>query len=189
MARSAQTELAVLGALSVDPMTGYAIREAIRDVLGHFWSESFGQIYPTLSALESRGLVQRQAGTTSRASSVFEITDAGRDQLVNLLRQPVQSTPPRNGLLLRLFFGRALGVDACRDLLLTAQAEAQNLMAEYDQIRAEIQQDDEHAADRPYWLLTVSAGEHTARAALLWTQQALSELAAVEQEKGGSSHR
>jgi len=26
----------VLGALSVEPMTGYALREAIRDVLGHF---------------------------------------------------------------------------------------------------------------------------------------------------------
>jgi DNA-binding PadR family transcriptional regulator len=50
MPRSSQTETAVLGALSVMPMTGYALREAIRDVLGHFWSESFGQIYPTLAA-------------------------------------------------------------------------------------------------------------------------------------------
>jgi DNA-binding PadR family transcriptional regulator len=180
MARSAQTELAVLGALSVESMTGYAIREAIHDVLGHFWSESFGQIYPTLSALESRGLVRRQAGTTSRASSTFEITDTGRDHLLNLLRQPVQSTPPRNGLLLRLFFGRTLGADACRELLLAAQAEAQYLMAGYDQIRAEIEQDDQHAADRPYWLLTVSAGEHTARAALSWTEHALAELASME---------
>jgi DNA-binding PadR family transcriptional regulator len=34
--RSSQTQTAVLGALSIEPMTAYALREAIRDVLGHF---------------------------------------------------------------------------------------------------------------------------------------------------------
>ncbi len=48
--RTNQTDTAVLGALSVMPMTGYAVRESIRDVLGHFWSESFGQIYPALAS-------------------------------------------------------------------------------------------------------------------------------------------
>ena len=62
MARSSQTHMAVLGALSTEPMTGYALREAIRDVLGHFWSESFGQIYPTLQALEDAGHVERRGG-------------------------------------------------------------------------------------------------------------------------------
>ena len=60
MARASQTETAVLGGLSVESMTGYALREAIRDVLGHFWSESFGQIYPTLAELERAGHVQRR---------------------------------------------------------------------------------------------------------------------------------
>ncbi|GAA3112307.1 hypothetical protein [Streptosporangium carneum] len=39
MARRSHTETAVLGALNLQPMTAYALREAIRDVLGHFWSE------------------------------------------------------------------------------------------------------------------------------------------------------
>jgi hypothetical protein len=59
------------------------LREAIRDVLGHFWRESFGQIYPALAGLERKGFVQRSGSA-------------------------------RNGLLLRLFFGRTLGVEACR---------------------------------------------------------------------------
>jgi DNA-binding PadR family transcriptional regulator len=50
-----QTELAILGGLSIEPMTGYALRENIRNVLGHFWSESYGQIYPTLTELERNG--------------------------------------------------------------------------------------------------------------------------------------
>jgi Transcriptional regulator PadR-like family len=68
MAKASQTETAVLGALSVMPMTGYAIREAIRDVLGHFWSESFGQIYPTLAELERQGYVRRQGSNRTRSS-------------------------------------------------------------------------------------------------------------------------
>ena len=62
MARGRQTELAVLGALSVQPMTGYAVREEIRQVLGHFWSESYGQIYPALAELQRDGLIEAQQG-------------------------------------------------------------------------------------------------------------------------------
>lgn len=62
MGRAKQTELAVLGALSVRPMTGYAVRAVIRDVLGHFWSESFGQIYPTLADLHRDGHLERRDG-------------------------------------------------------------------------------------------------------------------------------
>ena len=55
MARRSQTELAVLGALSTGPMSGYELRAAISEVLGHFWHESYGQIYPCLAALEEAG--------------------------------------------------------------------------------------------------------------------------------------
>src|SRR5688572_24713505 len=105
MGRTSQTETAVLGALSVEPMTGYAVREAIRDVLGHFWSESFGQIYPTLDRLEGDGLVRRR-GSDRPGSSVFAITGKGTRRLKELLARPIQPDPPRNGLMLRLFFGR-----------------------------------------------------------------------------------
>ena len=134
MARSSQTETAVLGALSVMPMTGYALREAIRDVLGHFWSESFGQIYPTLGRLEDEGLIRR-AKAGRPGSSTFCITPAGTARLRELLARPIQPLPPRNGLLLRLFLGRRLGPEACRALLLEARAEAERRLAEYEGLR------------------------------------------------------
>ena len=91
MARASQTETAVLGALSVMPMTGYALREAIRDVLGHFWSESFGQIYPALGELEQRGHVQR-VGSGRTGASTFAITPP---------RQPCVSLSARSNVLAR----------------------------------------------------------------------------------------
>ncbi len=171
MKRTSQTQLAVLGALSVEPMSGYALRQAIRETLGHFWSESFGQIYPALADLESKGLVRR-LGQGQTSGSRFEITDTGLVQLKTLLVEPFDSSPPRNATLLRLFFGRHLGDDGCRRLLLDARADAERQLANYAYIRAEL----EAATDDPdakYFLITLAAGEASGAAVLAWTDEAL----------------
>lgn len=172
MARVGQTEMAVLCVLSVKPMTGYAVREAIRDVLGHFWSESFGQIYPTLATLHRDGFLERQDGDRP-GSSTYALTPAGHERLMTLLQQPDNPAPPRNGLMLRLFFGHALGPAACRALIQQARADAQRQLLAFAAIRAELASEDQFDEHRPYWLLTVAAGEHTARAALAWADEAL----------------
>jgi DNA-binding PadR family transcriptional regulator len=185
MARGSQTEAAVLGVLSVQSMTGYAVREAIRDVLGHFWSESFGQIYPTLAQLEHDGLVERSHGERA-GSSVYAITVAGRDRLVELLRQPDHPAPPRSGLMLRLFFGNALGVEACRGLIRHARVTAEEQLETFQAIRDELASDAATREHHPYWLLTISAGEHTARAVLDWADESLESLTALEPNEPGT---
>ena len=173
MTRTTQTEMAVLGGLSVAPMTGYALRQAISDVLGHFWSESFGQIYPTLSQLESQGRVIRNG---TERSSPYAITQAGLERLRELLAEPVQQVPPRNGLLLRLFFGRQLGAEVCASLVRDARHDAVGQLAGFAAIREEIASEPDTELEHPYWLLTVSAGEHAARAAIAWADVALAAL-------------
>ncbi|MCU1445795.1 PadR family transcriptional regulator [Cryobacterium sp.] len=173
MAVSEQTQMAVLGGLSIAPMTGYALREQIREALGHFWSESFGQIYPALSLLEQGGLIERQAALRA-GSSTFTITPAGSIRLRELLAEAPQTAQPRNGLLLRLFFGRQLGADTCRRLVLDARARAEAELAEMQRIRTELPAEvAETAPDAPYILLTVLAGEHSARASIAWADEAL----------------
>ena len=188
MRRRSQTETAVLGALSVEPMTGYAVREAIRDVLGHFWSESFGQIYPTLARLERHGFIRRR-GSPRSGSSTFAITAAGRRRLQELLGEPIQPEPQRNGLMLRLFFGRQLGPDECRSLIEGARADALRRLEEFRAIRDEVERDDAHADDRPYWLLTVAAGEQSARAAIAWADEALEALQQIPPSPDGPHGR
>lgn len=175
MARASHTEVAVLGALSIEPMTGYALREAIHDALGHFWSESFGQIYPALAELERHGFVQH-SGSTKAGSSTFAITPSGTSRLRELLARPIQAVPPRNGLLLRLFFGRTLGVDACRALVTAAEAEAQERLLQLDELAVRIAGEPQHADDAPFWQLTISAGRHSAHAAIAWARECLAVL-------------
>jgi DNA-binding PadR family transcriptional regulator len=178
MPRATQTDLAVLAALSLEPMTGYALRDAIRTHLGAFWSESFGQIYPTLARLRSDGLVVADDGDRS-GSSMHSLTPAGRGRLVELMREPPTSAPPRNGMLLRLFFGSVLGAAACRDLVVEARAQAVAMLESLAVVRGEAEAQPANLPQRPYWLMTISAGEHSARAAIAWADETLAALAAL----------
>ena len=187
MSRSSQTHLAVLGALSIQPMTGYALRSAITQTLGQFWSESYGQIYPALADLQDRSEVRpTEPGRTS--GSRFELTESGRARLRELLAEPAPSSPPRNGLLLRLFFGAQLGGEACRALVAASADRVTAVLESYPQVRAEIAQEiatarasgDETAATAAaYRLITLSAGEHAARAHLAWARDTLDALATL----------
>ncbi|CAI3793626.1 PadR family transcriptional regulator [Pseudarthrobacter sp. MM222] len=178
MARSDQTQTAVLGALSILPMSGYALREEIKNTLGHFWSESFGQIYPALAELQRAGLVDRRDNAGGRSSN-YDITPAGTARLRELLAEAPQPNKPRNGVLLRLFFGRQLGPEACRGLVLEAQAQAQAQLAAMQEARAELA-GGKLGDNSPYALITVAAGERSAQATIAWAKDALAILDAVD---------
>ena len=59
--RARSTPYAVLGMLSLSPMSGYDIRKESETSIGFFWSESYGQIYPALRELETRRLIRRRS--------------------------------------------------------------------------------------------------------------------------------
>ncbi len=175
MARQAQTAAAVLGALSIEPMSGYEIRQAITTVLGHFWHESFGQIYPCLAELERDGLVSATPGPRPR-SSKYRITPSGRARLHDLLAEPPTPQPPRNGVLLRVFFGSALSRDEIAALLDEQEAAALGRLATYAGIRAGIAHEPDTAEHHRFWLATVRAGELAAQATVQWVTESRAEL-------------
>ena len=170
MARQAQTAAAVLGALSIESMTGYEIRQGITSVLGHFWHESFGQIYPCLADLVQQGLVVTAPGPRPR-STAYSLTDAGRTRLRELLAEPPAPQPPRNGVLLRVFFGESLPAEALARLLDEQQAAAEARLATFAGIRAGIMAEQSHREHHAYWLATVRAGELGAQATLQWLDE------------------
>lgn len=182
MARTSQTELAVLGALSTGAMTGYEVRATITQTLGAFWHESFGQIYPTLSRLEASGAIRpadaspddrpSRAGSTSRRR--YAITSAGQMQLRTLLAEPWRPAPPRNGLLLRLFFGSELPEGADRRLLQDVLRETEAALARYAEERSGMLRPD--TAAQRYRTMTLAYGEQIVAAQRQWALACLDEL-------------
>ena len=68
------TEHVILGMLAFEPMSGYAIRQAIRQSVALFWSESDGQLYPALKRLLNQGeikIVLSDAGLPEEALATF----------------------------------------------------------------------------------------------------------------------
>lgn len=103
------TEFAILGLLAEQPRSGYDIKKEVEERLGHFWSESYGHIYPMLKRLRSRRLItakpsERRAGRPAR--QVYAVTAAGRRALTAWFERPPMAPRPRNELLLRLLLGR-----------------------------------------------------------------------------------
>src|SRR5262249_56680091 len=106
--KAGTTEYAVLGMLAMGPGSGYDLKKRIEGSIAHFWSESYGQIYPIVSRLAAEGLIarrlERQKGKPDR--HVYSITAAGHERLGRWLGEPAREQGIRSELLLKLFFGR-----------------------------------------------------------------------------------
>ncbi len=183
-ARARSTPYAVLGMLSIAPMSGYDIRKESEQSIGYFWSESFGQIYPALRDLRAEGLIRRRPGKSNgnRERQVYEITERGREALEAWRAEPPRETPYRNELLLKLFFGRADAVAHEPGWIEKVLEEQQADLREFERIRAEIEKEQHDHPSSPFWLIALSYGEHHARAIVKWGRETQRALRALERE-------
>lgn len=84
-------EYALLGLVSLSPMTGYDVHKVFDTTpFGHF-SSSPGAIYPALNRLARRGLLEASMDTIkeARPRRVYALTKAGEETLEFWLRQSV----------------------------------------------------------------------------------------------------
>jgi PadR family transcriptional regulator, regulatory protein AphA len=177
------TSNALLGLLTMCPMSGYDIKAMIPESIGHFWSESYGQIYPSLKRMQAAGLVEkkteRKRGKPDR--NVYLLTREGREELRQWLRSPVVSEVPRNELLLKLFFGRQVPASVNREHVEAHREKHRALLANYEAVEKALKREHGGDPDLPYWLTTLSMGRHTSRAMLRWCEEALERLRELEQ--------
>ncbi|HEY6374740.1 MAG TPA: PadR family transcriptional regulator [Edaphobacter sp.] len=179
------TPNALLGLLSLGPMSGYDIRALIPQSIGYFWSESYGQIYPGLKRLAEAGLVekktQRQKGKPDR--HVYSLTAAGRRRLRDWLRVPVVEEVPRVELLLKLFFGAHVPPSVSREHV-TAFLEAQGMaLKTYAAVEKRLRREEANDPQLPYWLMTLSFGRHRSAALVKWAKETLKELERLERAR------
>jgi DNA-binding PadR family transcriptional regulator len=151
MAASNTTRYAVLGMLSAGPRSGYDIKKAIDGSIAHFWSESFGQIYPILRRLTADGLVvrrhQSQRGKPDR--HLYSITPRGLDQLRAWLALPARPETFRSELLLKLFLGNLVSAETSLGQIRHFEKRQETLLHTYAEIERSLRR--EHALpEMPY---------------------------------------
>ncbi len=178
MPRVNQSQFAVIGLLSLGPRSGYDLKQLSAWSVCHFWREGYGQIYPTLQQLAKQRLVtkktQRQKGKPDR--NIYSLTPAGHERLKQWLAEPAGSEVPRNELLLKLFFGQWVSGAISRSQLEDHRRQWKQQLTEYAAIRKRLLEEHEKDSGRPFWEITLSYGEHMAKAQLAWSEEALKKL-------------
>lgn len=177
-----RSDVAVLGILRMGPGSGYDIKQRIDRSVSFFWSESYGQIYPRLKALEAEGLVRARERPSARGGvrQVYSLTRRGGKLLDAWLDEPVVPSPPRSELLLKLFVAGEQSLPALERHLVAFAGELRDELQQHAESRQRIAALD---SDDPGWrlrLLTLDYGEQTARAELAWAERALETVAELQ---------
>jgi DNA-binding PadR family transcriptional regulator len=178
----------LLGLLTIAPMSGYDLGQAIRASVGFFWNESYGQIYPNLKNLAAKGFVtaktQRQKGKPDRR--IYSITKKGRERLAAWLGVAPQPEIPRNELLLKLFFGAQIPAEILigyvEEMIGTQRALVRKFIETGKAVRAQ-----EQYPDTPYWLMAARFGQFEMEAHLRWAEETLAELKKLARKRRSHS--
>lgn len=175
MSKENKSRYAILGMLSTEPMSGYAIKKAIENSVANFWNESYGQIYPILKQLADTGLTtshtEKQEGKPERY--VYTLTDKGREELLHWLTEPVEHAIERNELLLKLFFGHEVPVTTSIEHVRQFRALMIELLEKYTGIITYLNEDCPAVPEIQYSRITVSYGLHRTRALLEWCDETI----------------
>jgi DNA-binding PadR family transcriptional regulator len=178
-----RTAYVILGMLSIEPnKSGYDIRKAVESSVGHFWNESYGQIYPALKRLVAEGLIVPSRSTTAprQRRQEYSLTEAGHACLREWLALPFQNDPPRNEFLLKLFFGREAAPGVAIAHVRELQGRNRRMLAtllEFETMAKSTLSQNPHM---PYWMLTLNLGIALTRTALEWGESTLAQLSSME---------
>lgn len=173
--RLTPTSYALLGYLSITPMSGYDLTTAIHRSVAQFWPVSKSQIYKELPRLEADGLI---AGTDVSQQllpdkRVYEATVTGLAELDRWLA--ADELPPmlfRLPELLKLFFGHRMGDTAIRSMLL-AEREAETVaIARFEAVLAHL----EPVPTARYVRATARYGLISSKAYVEWVDETLADL-------------
>lgn len=175
MAQVNPTEFAILGLLAEQPRSGYDIKKEVGERLGHFWSESFGHIYPMLRRLRTKRLVssRTERSTAGRpARRVYEITERGRAALEAWFVEPPPPVRPRNELLLRIFLGRHAPPETLARDISAYREQVDATLERLREVRREVAASPDAGEDALYWELALDYGIEVFTSLAKWSARA-----------------
>lgn len=174
MAKDRKIDMVILGVLSHERSTGYDIKKKIDGGISYFWKGSFGSIYPALTAMEKEGLVSRYApeGQSGKREKIYyEITDAGKQTLLDWLNEDKVTNDLKYETVLKLFFGGVANPEVSIKTIENFESEITNSLAVlkgYEEVLSAVLDEPDHV----YYYLTVLFGIETYEGYLSWCKNA-----------------
>lgn len=164
----------LLALLAEQPMYGYQLRGEFEGRTGGTWPLNIGQVYTTLARLERDGLVL-PAGSTPDGNERYELTDAGRAEVLSWWTTPVsRDAPARDELAIKLALAVTVpGVDV-RDVVQRQRTETLRSLQAYTRLKTREPGDD--ARDLA-WRLVLDNLVFAAEAEIRWLDHVEARLA------------
>ncbi len=178
MRRESKTQYAVLGLLSIEPMSGYDMKSFISNSIGFFWQESYGQIYPVLRKLLREGSIKRKVvehdGRPDR--HIHSLTPKGKEKLLKWLESPTEPESLRIEMLLKLFFGGLADPGTSIRHLEQLLEEQSARMRTFTKADRNLRHDDIQDDDFEYQYATLRYGIHITAARIKWCRETIESL-------------
>jgi PadR family transcriptional regulator, regulatory protein AphA len=160
-------EYAILGLLSLHPLTGYDIKKMFAGSAALYWSDNNNQIYRGLVNLHQQDLVTREVQLQEKAPSrkVYSITEKGRAELQKWVLSAPEPPQLKNPFLIQLAWADQLSPGELDSLLAKYEDELQmmSLMCRMQERQIEKAKGIQHS--ETYLNLSLA---RTKREALLW---------------------
>jgi DNA-binding PadR family transcriptional regulator len=175
---------AILAALLEGEASGYQLAKRFDVSVANFWSATPQQLYRELERLEADGLLAARVVEQQRRPNkrLFELTDAGRDELAAFTAGPTRPTAIRDELLVKLQAVDAGDTAAVRTAIEERMEQARGKLALYDRLREHLlagrgEDDFLDGAERVGPYLTLMRGISYEQENLAWGRTVLEILA------------
>ena len=169
------TSYAILGLLSIAPMSGYDLHQAVDRSIRHMWPISKSQVYAELARLEPLGLIAGTDVPQERLPDkrVFQLTEAGEEALDEwLMGGDVEPAQFRLPFLLRTLFGHRVGAERTAAFLDEVASGAERRRREFESFLDGMRD----APGTEYARLAVLYGLRVSEAIAAWAEEARSQV-------------
>ncbi len=127
------TSYAILSLLGVRPWTTYELAQQMDRSVGHMWPRAASVVYEEPKRLVRLGLAEStKRYTGKRASTVYSITDAGREALATWLAEPGGGPTIEFEALLKVAFADQGSIEALRTNLAAVREHVDREQARSD---------------------------------------------------------
>jgi PadR family transcriptional regulator AphA len=172
-----KTNNAILGMLSIEPMSGYEIRQVMQQSTANFWCESDGQLYPALTQLTKLGLVLcKKDKTSAREKKIYHITAKGLEELKKWLELSPETFLIRNEFMLKLFFGANVSPTRNLEHLQAHRYQTKTMLTELINTKKKLAEEHKDSVHFPYWQMSIQYGISLAEAKLQWCDDVIKQL-------------
>lgn len=176
MSRINNSYYAIIGILSIGPMSGYHIKTWVDEGVGYFVDMDYKQIYPTLKRIVDEGLAVYDIEKSGNRpeSKVYRLTDKGINVFKEWLASPIDyKKRSTNELMLKLFFGQNTSVKTNMDHLKKYKDYTVKRLQNIKEVKKCLENDENKDASWHYRMTTVMRGVLSLQAELDWCDQTM----------------